>query len=289
MRAIVFGINGQDGFYLKELLQKENCNVIGISRNEGIDISNFDDVSKLIDQTKPDYIFHLAANSSTKHELLWTNYSTIVSGTINILEAVKNSSPNTKVFIAGSGLQFKNEGKPINENTVFEARDAYSMCRIQSVYSARYYRTLGIKTYVGYLFNHDSPLRTKRHMSKKIAETAKRIATGSGEQLEIGDIYAIKEYSFAGDIVKAIWTLVNQDKIFEVVVGSGKGYSIEEWLNECFSIAGVNWRHHVVPNKNFVPDYNKLVSDPSLLFSLGWKPEISFKELALMMMQLDRK
>jgi GDPmannose 4,6-dehydratase len=285
MTAIIFGINGQDGFYLKQLLQNENCDVIGVSRDEGMDVSNFDDVSKLIVQKKPDYIFHLAADSSTKHELLWTNYATIVTGTINIFEAVKNSSPSTKVFIAGSGLQFKNEGKPINETNAFEARDAYSMCRIQSVYAARYYRTLGVKAYVGYFFNHDSPLRTERHMSKKIAEAAKRIAAGNMEYLEIGDIQAIKEYSFAGDIVKAIWTLVNQQKVFEVVIGSGKGYSIEAWLNECFSIAGINWKDHVIPNKNFVPDYNKLVSDPSLLFSLGWKPETSFKELALMMMQ----
>jgi GDPmannose 4,6-dehydratase len=289
MTAIIFGINGQDGYYLQQLLQKENCNIIGVSRNEGIDISSFNDVSKLIEQTKPDYIFHLAADSSTKHELLWTNYATIVTGTVNILEAVRNASPDTKVFIAGSGLQFKNEGVPINEANAFEARDAYSMCRIQSVYAARYYRTLGLKAYVGYLFNHDSPLRTGRHMSKKIAKAAKRTAAGSNEQIEIGDIDAIKEYSFAGDIVKAIWTLINQDRIFEVVIGSGEGHSIEEWLNECFSIAGVSWKDHVVPNKDFVSDYSKLVSDPSLLFSLGWKPETSFKELALMMMQPDTK
>jgi GDPmannose 4,6-dehydratase len=103
------------------------------------------------------------------------------------------------------------------------------------------------------------------------------------------EIHAIKEYSFAGDIVKAMWTLVNQDEIFEVAIGSGDGHSIEEWLNECFSMAGVSWNDHVVPNKNFVSDYNKLVSDPSLLFSLGWKPEVSFKELALMMMQSNTK
>lgn len=285
MTAIIFGINGQDGYYLQQLLQRENCGVIGISRNSGTDISNFNAISALIEETKPDYVFHLAAESSTKHELLWSNYQTIVTGTINILEAVKNSSPNSRVFIAGSGLQFINDANPINESNSFEARDAYSMCRIQSVYASRYYRTLGVKSYVGYLFNHDSPLRTERHMSKKIAEAAKRIASGSEEKLEIGDIHAVKEYSFAGDIVKAIWTLVNQEKVFEVVIGSGKGKSIEEWLYECFSNVGLNWKDHVVPNKRFVSDYRKLVSDPSLLLSLGWRPKTSFKELALMMMQ----
>lgn len=289
MTSIIFGINGQDGFYLQQLLKKKHCDIIGISRNDGIDISNFSDVSKLIEQTKPDYVFHLAADSTTKHELLWMNYATIVTGTINILEAVKSFSPDSKIFIPGSGLQFKNDGYPINETNSFEARDAYSMCRIQAVYAARYYRTLGIKTYVGYLFNHDSPLRAERHISKKIAGAAKRIAAGSNEQLEIGNIHAIKEYGFAGDIVKAIWTLVNQDKIKEAVIGSGKGYSIEEWLHQCFSIVGANWKDHVVPNKEFVPDYEQLVSDPSLLFSLGWKPETSFEKLALMMMQPYKK
>lgn len=285
MTSIILGINGQDGFYLKRLLEREHCNVIGISRNGGIDISNFSDMSKLIGQTRPDHIFHLAADSSTNHELLWNNYATVVAGTINILEAVKNISPQTRVFIAGSGLQFKNDGVPISETDSFEARDVYSMCRIQSVYAARYYRTLGVKAYVGYLFNHDSPLRTDRHMSKKIADAAKKIAAGCSVQLEIGNIHAIKEYSFAGDVVKAIWKLVNQDKVFEVVIGSGEGHSIEDWLNECFSLAGVNWKDYVVPNKSFIPDYHKLVSNPSLLFSLGWKPEISFRELARMMMQ----
>lgn len=285
MTAIIFGITGQDGYYLSELLQKENCKVVGVSRNVGIDISNFADVFKLVEQTNPDYIFHLAAQSSTRHEVLWQNHETIVTGTLNILEAVKQVSSKAKVFIAGSGLQFRNDGSPIKESNDFEARDAYSMSRIQSVYASRYYRRLGIQTYVGYLFNHDSPLRTERHMSKKIAEAVKRIASGSVEKLQIGNLHAIKEYSFAGDMVKAIWTLVNQDKVYEVVIGSGKGYSIEEWLTECFSIVGKNWRDYVVLNNDFVPDYEKLVSDPSLLFSLGWRPETSFKELALMMMQ----
>ena len=216
---------------------------------------------------------------------MWENYQTIVTGTLNILEAVKTISPSTKIFIAGSGLQFKNEGRPISETNVFEARDAYSMNRIQSVYAVRYYRSLGIKTYIGYLFNHDSPLRTERHMSKKITEALKRIAAGSKEKLEIGNIHAIKEYSFAGDIVNAIWTLVNQDNVHEVVIGSGKGYSIEDWLQQCFSIVGLNWKDHVVLKKDFVSDYEKLVSDPSLLFSLGWKPETTFEQLASMMMQ----
>ena len=189
MTAIIFGVNGQDGFYLSELLKEQGITILGISRQKNfnnIDIANYQNVGEIIRQHKPEYIFHLAANSTTLHDAIFENHTTIVTGSLNILESVKNFSPHTKVFISGSGLQFKNENKPIKETDAFEARDPYSVSRIQSVYAARYFRTLGIRVYTGYFFNHDSPRRTERHMTKKIAEAAKRIGAGSNEKLEIG-------------------------------------------------------------------------------------------------------
>lgn len=288
MKAIIFGASGQDGHYLSALLKDKGYDVTGISRQENhgqVDIWNYNSVSNLVSQHKPEYIFHLAADSTTNHEALFQNHATIATGTLNILEAVKINSLQTKVFISGSGLQFKNEGKPIKETDPFEAKDAYSVSRIQSVYAARYFRSLGIKVYTGYFFNHDSPLRTERHMTKKIAETAKRIAAGSNEKLEIGDVNAIKEYAYAGDVVKGIWTLVNQDEITEANISSGKGYSIKEWLEQCFSLVNMRWQDHVIENPGFVSTYRQLVSDPSRIFSLGWKPELSFEELAKLMMK----
>ena len=288
MKAIIFGASGQDGNYLSALLIKQGYDVIGVSRKNGYlqtDISDFDQVFGLISQHMPDYIFHLAANSTTHHDALFENHATIATGTLNILEAVKRISSLTKVFISGSGLQFKNDDKPIKETDPFEARDAYSISRIQSVYAARYFRSLGIKVYVGYFFNHDSPLRTERHMTKKIAEAAKRIAAGSNEKLAIGDIDAVKEYTYAGDIVSGIWTLVNQEEITEANISSGIGYSIKDWLDQCFSLVNLDWQNHVTINTDFISTYRQLVSDPSRINSLGWKPEISFEELAKLMMQ----
>lgn len=288
MTAIIFGANGQDGHYLSELLQQNDCKVVAVSRHGNYihaDVADYSSVSELVKQYKPDFIFHLAAHSTTKHEALFENHHTIAGGTLNILEAVKNFSSHTKVFICGSGLQFRNEDKPIKETDPFEARDAYSISRIQSVFAARYFRTLGIKVYVGYFFNHDSPLRSENHMTKKISEAAKRIANGSKEKLEIGDVSVIKEYGFAGDIVKGIWKLINQEGIFEANISTGRGYSIEDWLHQCFTLINKNWKDHVVIKKDFVPEYRQLVSDPSLIFSLGWKPEVSFEQLAKMMMQ----
>jgi GDPmannose 4,6-dehydratase len=286
MSALIFGANGQDGFYLSELLNKQGVKVIGISKNGDflrVDITSYEQIATLVKEQQPEYIFHLAANSTTRHDALFENHATISTGTFNILEAVKNFSPLTKVFISGSGLQFVNEDKPIKESDSFEARDPYSVSRIHSVYAARYFRKLGLQVYVGYFFNHDSPRRTERHMAKKISEAVKRIANGSDEKLTIGDISVIKEWTYAGDIVEGILTLVLQDDIFEANISSGLGYSIEEWLNACFNIIGKKWQDHVILKHDFSPEYKMLVSDPSIISSLGWSPTISFKDMAEMM------
>ena len=285
MTAIITGINGQDGFYLKELLERNKFNVISISRDSEYNISQYDDIAACFNKYKPLFVFHLAANSTTRHESLFENHQIISTGTLNILEAVKKNSPHTKVFIAGSGLQFKNVGNPIKETDPFDARDVYSVSRIHSVYAARYYRSLGIKADVGYLFNHDSPRRTERHMAKKISEAAKRIATGQIQTLEIGDISVVKEWTFAEDIVNGIWAFVNQDHVYEANISSGIGYSIENWLELCFGFVGKDWKEYVVLNDNFKADYKILISDPSLIFSLGWQPRTSFEQLAKLMMQ----
>jgi GDPmannose 4,6-dehydratase len=288
MKAIIFGANGQDGFYLINLLQQQNVEVVGVSRNGGFlktDITNYQQVAALISEKQPQFIFHLAANSTTRHDAMFENHQTISTGTLHILEAVKQFSPYTKVFISGSGLQFLNNDKPIKETDAFEARDAYSVSRIQSVYAARYFRKqFGIKTYVGYFFNHDSPRRSERHMAQKIAAAALRISKGNNEILEIGDIKTTKEWTFAGDVVEGIWCLVNQENVFEANLGSGLGYSIEDWLNECFGLIGKNWKEYVTIKTGFKAEYNQLVSDSSFIHSLGWQPKTSLKELAKMMM-----
>ncbi len=286
-KALIFGANGQDGYYLDQLLRLQQVETILVSRSEGtlqVALDRFDEVAALIQQHLPDFIFHLAANSTTSHTAIFENHQTISTGTLNILEGVKQFSPHTKVFISGSGLQFENKGVPIRETDPFEARDIYSVCRIQSVYAARYFRTLGIKTYVGYFFNHDSPRRSERHMAMKIAAFAKKVHSGFTGTLEIGDIHTVKEWTYAGDVVKGIWTLVNQDEVVEANISSGLGYSIQDWLDACFEIAGTDWRTHVHIKEGFKAEYQQLVSNPALIQSLSWKPEISFKALAQMMM-----
>ncbi len=287
MTALIIGANGQDGFYLRQLLVAKNFNVIGISRSDNfifIDITDFNSVKNIISQHQPKYIFHLAANSTTAHYALFDNHDTISTGTINILEAVKQVSPHTKVFLSGSGLQFKNKDLPIKETDEFEASSAYCVARIHSVYTARYYRTLGLKIYVGYFFNHESPGRTDRHVSKMIAEAVKRIQKGSNEIIEIGDMSVKKEWTFAGDVMNAALTLIEQDIINETVIGSGIGYSIQDYIEKCFQFIGKDSQKFIQQKENFKAQYKQLISDPSTIFSLGWKPEKNFDDLVKMML-----
>jgi GDPmannose 4,6-dehydratase len=282
MIAIIFGASGQDGIYLSALLKSKGLEVLGIDRNNAhsYSIDNFESICRLVKQYKPVYIFHLAANSTTRHDAWNENHTTISTGTLHILESVKLYSPDTKVFLSGSGLQFVNYGSPISESDDFAATSMYAVSRIQSAYAGRYYRSLGIKSYIGYFFNHDSFYRTERHINKKIIETVKRIAKNSNERLQIGDLTVKKEFGFAPDIVKGILTLVHQEDVFEATIGTGIAYTIEDWLNICFSNYGLNWEEYVDPIPGFKSEYKVLVSNPATIFSLGWEPKTDIYSLA---------
>ncbi len=288
MKALVFGINGQDGYYLNLLLEKNGIEVIGVSRSNERwilgDVSNRKFVEEVIVQHNPAYIFHLAANSTTRHEALFENHETISTGTLNILEAAFKYSPKSKVFISGSALQFKNTGKPISENDPFEAGSPYSVARIHSVYAARYFRSLGLKTYVGYFFHHDSPRRSEQHLNMKIINSVKRIKHGSEEVIEIGNIEVVKEFNYAGDVTCAIWLLIQQDAVFEAVIGSGRGYAIKEWLRICFGYIGKDWKYYIKASNSYQPGFMSLISDPATIFSLGWRPQVDIEKLAEIMM-----
>ena len=205
--------------------------------------------------------------------------------TLNVLEAAHRHVPSARIFITGSGVQFANTGKPIDENTPFDASSQYAVARIHSVYAARYYRRIGLATYVGYLFHHESPHRPLAHVSQRVARAACAIANRTQTKLELGDLSVSKEWTFAGDVAEGIATLLEQDKVFEAVIGSGEAYTIEQWVETCFSAVGLDWRCHVSIIPDFVSEYKLLVSNPQRIFGLGWKPKIGFVELAKSMIE----
>ncbi len=285
--ALIFGVNGQDGFYLKRLLEKNLINTIGISRNNSElvgDICNYEFVLDVIKKYKPQYIFNFAANSTTSHEFAFENHNTIALGTLNILESCRMYAPHAKIFIAGSALQFKNENIPINEETEFDPNSAYSVSRIQSVYMSRYFRNkFNLNIYIGFLFNHDSSLRSVRHVNMKIIDYVKNFKFNKIENLKLGNIYIKKEFGYAGDIVNAIWMFINQNNISEIVIGTGKAYSISDWLDLSFTLINKDWKNHVNFENPNLKETQILVSDPRKINELGWKPKIEIEELAYIM------
>jgi len=289
--AIIFGSGGQDGFYLSELLTNAGVNVIKISRNSGDiigDVSNKGFVEKIIKFYVSYFILHFAAVSSTSHDYIFQNNEAISNGAINILESARLFSTNSKIFLSGSALQFKNIGNPIDEKTEFDLTSTYSISRIHSTYMGRYFREkFGIKVYLGYFFNHDSPLRDERHINQKIVAHAVKIKNGSTEELVIGDIEIKKEFNFAKDLMNAIWMLINQDLIFEAVIGSGKSYTIREWVEYIYKKLNLNWENHIRLNDSYISDYKELVSNPQTLKKIGWEPKTNFYELADMMLDSE--
>ncbi len=288
MKALIFGINGQDGHYLTKLLEANSIEVVGVSRkNASIigDVSNYNLVSELIKRFKPEYTFHLAAESKTAHEYLFQNNASIYQGALNILESSYHFNKKSKIFLSGSGLQFKNESQPIHENDPFEIREAYSLSRVNAVNAGRYFRFLGLRVYIGYFFNHDSPLRLEHHLNQKIVQAVKRIKQHEHVILEIGDPNVKKEFMFAGDAVEAVWRLLQNDNIYEAVIGTGIAYPISDWLKICFDRNELNWKKYVHINNSWKSDHKILVSNPSTITSLGWKPNIDIYQLADLMFQ----
>jgi len=290
-KVIIFGASGQDGFYLNELLIREQFEIVNISRTSGDfngSVGDYNFVENIIKVLKPVYVFHFAATSSTHHNVTLENNNSISTGAINILESVKRHSLGTKVFISGSALQFKNNGFPIDEETPFDYSTTYAISRTYSVNLARYYREkFGIKAYIGYFFNHDSPLRSEKHINQKVVSHLVKVKRGSNDKLTIGNLNVRKEFSFAKDIVEAVWILINQDNLYETVIGSGISYSIKDWVSYCFEKYSLDWKNHIVIDENYKSDYEILVSNPQKIKLLGWKQKINIYELADLMLQSE--
>lgn len=287
MKALIFGGGGQDGFYLKGALERRGISVVAPLRSpSGVgDVANLAFVEEAIRGLHPDYIFHLAARSTTHHSALWENHAAIATGALNVLESAYRHSASSRVFIPGSGVQFLNVGAKVDEDTPFHAGSPYAVARIQSVYAARYYRSLGVRSYVGYLFHHESPRRPANHVSRMVADAARAAHETGSCELAIGDISVVKEWTHASDVVDGMLRLVEQDEIHEAIIGSGVGHSIEEWLAACFGHFGLDWQEHVQVIPGFKPEYRRLVSNPSRMLALGWKPSIGFEALAEQMLE----
>lgn len=283
--AIIFGGGGQDGYFLKKLLISINYKVIIFSHSDGVsgpslDVGNFKKVEKIIKKYSPEIIFHLAAKSSTRHEFILENQNAIVQGTLAILESVERYLPKTKVFIASSALIFKNNNNPINEQNEIEIKNAYILARVEALQITRYYRSRGLKVYIGFLFNHESPLRYKSSIVREIARGVVDIYLGLEKSFNIENIDIVKEWMWAGDAAEAILKLVSQDRVFEVCIGDGIGISVREYISKCLEILNISHKKNCIKNLNYNQEYSKFISDPKKIKSLDWSPKFDVIYLA---------
>lgn len=289
--AIIFGASGQDGFYLTKLLENLGIKIYGTASAQNkkftyVDLAVFPVVKKFIFDITPDYIFFLSAISSTTHDSGIINHDIISTGTINILEACKQIDFTGKIFIAGSALQYKPSNKPLSEKSQYDNKTLYACSRNYSTNISRYYREkFNLMIYIGFLFHHDSPHRDSKHLSSQIISSALSIKNDEIKTIKIQDINYVKEFNHAEDIVKAIWALVNQNKIFELNIGSGISYSIKNFITEVFDYLNLNWKNYVKYENITKTDNSYHISNPGLIQSLGWEPKHNLKSLIIDMIK----
>ena len=265
-KAIIIGAGGQDGHYLAEILEARNYKVYKTFRTRGLghklDIGNFKELKGFISKIKPALIFNFAARSDTSHKATQENARTIVIGTVNLLEACFQLRSKAKIFLAGSGLQFENENKPIKKKNALSFRSGYACARNASLFYARYYRMLGLKIYYAFLFNHESVLRSPFHLTQRLWRDAMRLKRGEIDKIDIIDDSVVKEWSHARSTCESIYKFVASPKLGEEIIGSGRGYSINQFVLKILSTNRYRHEGELFRQTGQKAEYRKLISVP---------------------------
>tara|TARA_B100001057_G_C22840537_1_gene946899 strand:+ start:145 stop:1119 length:975 start_codon:yes stop_codon:yes gene_type:complete len=314
--AIITGVTGQDGSYLAEHLLSSGYRVIGLKRrtslistdridgifnNDNFHLEYFelDDpgvIYRLIKKYNPQEIYNLAAQSHVRvsfdNPVSTTN--TIVNGTLNLLEAIRNTDNNIKFYQASSSEMFgDNPEVPQNELTRLSPASPYSCAKVYAHHLVRNYReSYGLFACSGILFNHESPRRGETFVTRKITMAAARIKLGLQEKLYLGNLHALRDWGYAGDYVKAMYMMLQQEKADDYVIATGKAYSVQQWLEEVFKAAKLSIDKHVeIDSRLFRPhEVPHLLGDYTKAKEvLGWEPEVNFKKLAKLMYKSDLK
>ena len=308
-RAIIVGVNGQDGSYLAELLIKKQYFVYGIvnkvkekksgdtSRNLkiiNISINNYAQISNLIRKIKPHEIYHLGSKSFINYDFdtEFFNLNPSINGTNFLLTAIKEFSPNSKFYFAASSEIFGNPKKsPQNENTQFNPRSAYGISKLAGYHLTKNYREAhGLFACSGILYNHESPRRGDFFVTKKIAKAAVRIKKGLDKKIYLGNINAKRDWGYSKDYVKYMWKSLQLNKPQDFVLGTGKLHSVKDFLKIAFERIGLNYQKYLVIDKKYYRKENKtnLVADNSVAKKkLKFKPSKSFKEIVHEMVDFE--
>tara|TARA_A200000113_G_scaffold22633_1_gene19435 strand:- start:23 stop:1003 length:981 start_codon:yes stop_codon:yes gene_type:complete len=317
-KALITGITGQDGSYLSEFLIKKNYKVYGLIRRVALEdethrlwrikhllnkielnsasLESYASIVKIIQKIKPDEIYHLGAQSYVAYsfEDEFSTLNTNINGTHYILSAIKDFSPKTKFYFAGSSEMFGKVQKNIqDEKTSFYPRSAYGISKVAGFELTRNYReAYNIFACTGILFNHESPRRGFEFVTRKISSSVARIKLGKQKYLQLGNIRAKRDWGHAKDYVKAMWLMLQQKKPSDFVIGTGKMHSVKDFLKLAFSIVGLDYKKYVKFNKSLLrpaevdtlrANYNKAKK------KLKWKPSTNFNQLVKEMVEEDLK
>jgi GDPmannose 4,6-dehydratase len=312
--ALITGITGQDGSYLAEFLLDQGYRVVGmIRRSSTVTFGRIEHIQDrialahgdLLDQTslndimgeyKPDEIYNLAAQSfvpvSWKQPVLTGEFTAL--GVTRMLEAMRSMAPEARFYQASSSEMFgKVREVPQNEQTPFYPRSPYGVAKVYGHWITINYReSYDLFACSGILFNHESPRRGLEFVTRKVTHGVAQIKLGLAQELHLGNLESRRDWGFAGDYVKAMWMMLQQDQPDDYVVGMGETHSVRELCKVAFDYAGLNWEDHVVSDPVFYrpAEVDLLVSDPSKARKeLGWKAEVSFEELIQMMVDADLK
>lgn len=312
--ALITGITGQDGSYLAELLLKKGYRIIGMVRRSSTlnyeriehllnditivqgDLLDQGSLISLLEEYKPSEIYNLAAQSfvhSSWGQPILTG-DTNALGVTRLLEAIRYINPKIRFYQASSSEMFgKVQETPQNEETPFYPRSPYGVAKVYGHWITINYReSFNIFATSGILFNHESPRRGFEFVTRKISNRVAQIKLGDSKKLSLGNLDAQRDWGFAGDYVKAMWLMLQQDRPDNFVIGTGETHTVREFCQVAFEHVGLDYKDYVIHDKSFdrPAEVDILISDPSKAMNrLGWKPEVNFKELVKMMVEQDIK
>jgi len=306
MRALICGISGQDGTYLTELLLAKGYEVTGTSRNAGssefgnlkarglrervrlvsMNLTDFRSVLQTLTQVQPDEIYNLAGQSSVllSFEQPIDTFDSVAVAALNLLEAIRFMARPIRLYNACSSECFGDTGDtPANESTPFRPNSPYATARAAAYWSVANYRdAYGLHACSGILFNHESPLRPERFVTRKVVSAARRIAGGSKERLTLGTLSIVRDWGWAPEYVEAMWRMLQQDKARDYLVATGEAHSLEEFVAETFGALGLDWRAHVDVDKSLgrPTDPRAVRGDPARIAKdLGWQAQTRMRDL----------
>ena len=311
-RAVVTGITGQDGSYLAELLLARGYEVVGVTRRlsapnhwrirhllgrielRPADLLDQLSLIRLVDEVRPHEIYNLAAMSfvpaSWDQPLLTGEYN--AQGVTRVLEAVRQVDTSIRIYQASSSEMFgKVRETPQTELTPFHPRSPYGVSKVFAHYvTVNYRESHDLFAVSGILFNHESPRRGLEFVTRKVTDGAARIKLGLAETLPLGNLDARRDWGFAGDYVRAMWMMLQQDRPDDYVIATGVSRSVRELAGIAFAHAGLDWREHVRADPALLrpAEVDHLVGNAEKAEAeLGWRPSVRFEELVRMMVDAD--